>query len=642
MPAEPPDDLPKPSQFADRPVERPLLIFDGNCGFCRRTVERIREITGDRADYASSQEVGADFPSILPEEYLREVKLVETDGQVYGAAEAALRLIFDAGKSPWSGVPLWAYRQVPGVRWASETGYHFVATHRTLCSTLVRWLWGNDLRRATFQNARTWFLRALGAIYFIAFLSLRVQVDGLIGKDGILPVAPLLDDVRAQKGVAWGVFHLPSLAWLIGGSDGALHFLCNGGMVLALLLVAGVAPTLCLALLWVFYLSLATAGQTFLGYQWDALLLEAGFLSIFLTPLRWWTGWRATTPTVSRVGLFLLRWLLFRLMLMSGIVKLSSGDQTWLGLTALRYHYETQPLPTWIGWWMHQTPGWWQAVSAGFVFFAELAAPFFVWGPRRVRLAGFWVLVTLQVLIGLTGNYGFFNGLTAALCLLLIDDRQWPRWLAAEPAASIDNGVQRSRDPRWWGWLRLPVAAVYVAFGVMLLRQTWSPADARPTLLQGVYYQSIYPFRSLNSYGLFASMTTERPEIVVEGSNDGEHWTEYTFRWKAGDPRRAPAFVGPHMPRLDWQMWFGAFDRDDALPWFEPFMARLLQGSPAVLGLLEMNPFPDAPPRYVRAVLYDYHFTDPAERRRSGAWWRRQLRGVYFPAVSLQDFRARE
>ncbi len=211
MPAEPPDDLPKPSQFADRPVERPLLIFDGNCGFCRRTVERIREITGDRADYASSQEVGADFPSILPEEYLREVKLVETDGQVYGAAEAALRLIFDAGKSPWSGVPLWAYRQVPGVRWASETGYHFVATHRTLCSTLVRWLWGNDLRRATFQNARTWFLRALGAIYFIAFLSLRVQVDGLIGKDGILPVAPLLDDVRARKGVAWGVFHLPSL-----------------------------------------------------------------------------------------------------------------------------------------------------------------------------------------------------------------------------------------------------------------------------------------------------------------------------------------------------------------------------------------------------------------------------------------------
>ncbi len=315
MSSEPPDEVPK---FADRSVERPLLIFDGDCGFCRRTVERIREITGDRADYASSQEAGADFPSILPEEFAREVKLVETDGRVYGAAEAVCRLIFEAGKSPWSGVPLWVYRTVPGARRASEAGYHFVATHRMLFSTLVRWLWGNDLRRATFQTARNWFLRALGAIYFIAFLSLRLQVDGLIGKDGILPVAPLLDYVRAQKGVAWGVLHLPSLAWLISGSDGALHFLCNAGMALALLLVVGVAPPLCLALLWMSYLSLATAGQTFLGFQWDVLLLETGFLSIFLAPLRWWTGWRGAAGSGSRVALFLMRWLLFRFMLMSG------------------------------------------------------------------------------------------------------------------------------------------------------------------------------------------------------------------------------------------------------------------------------------------------------------------------------------
>ena len=464
-----------------------------------------------------------------------------------------------------------------------------------------------------------------------------MQVDALIGTYGILPFAPLLAAVRGQTSAFHGFLDLPSLAWIIGGSDGALHFLCDGGMILALLLVAGVAPALCLFLLWAFYLSLCAAGQVFMGYQWDALLLETGFLSIFLAPLRWWTGPLAATPPVSRVGLFLLRWLLFRLMLMSGIVKLTSGDATWYGLTALRYHYETQPLPTWIGWWMHQAPDWWQTMSAGFVFVAELAAPFLVWGPRRVRLAGFSILVALQILISLTGNYSFFNALTAVLCLLLVDDRQWPRWLVTTPAA-----FSLAREPRWWGWLRLPVLLVYAVFGAMLLRQTFSPEPLQPTLLQGIYFRTIYPFRSLNHYGLFASMTTERPEIVVEGSRDGEHWRAYTFRWQAGDLQRAPGFTGPHLPRLDWQMWFAALDREDALPWFEPFLLRLLQGSPAVVGLLEDNPFPDAPPRYVRALLYDYHFTDPAERRRTGAWWRRELRGGYFPAVSLQDFRAAE
>ena len=630
-----PGHLPTPAQFADRAVERPLVLFDGNCGFCRRTVERMREITGDRADYAPSQEAGGDFPSILPEEFAREVKLVETDGQVYGAAEAVCRLVFGAGKSPWWGVPLWAYRAVPGVRRASEAGYRFVAGHRTLFSALVRWLWGNDLRRATFQTARTWFLRALGTVYFVTFLSLRLQVDALVGRDGLLPFAPLLAAARAQMSTVAGFLALPSLAWVIGGDDGALHFLCDGGMALALGLIAGAAPVLCLCLLWAFYLSLCTAGQTFMGYQWDALLLEAGFLSIFLAPPRWWTGWRAAEGPVSRTALFMMRWLLFRFMLLSGVVKLTSGDATWRNLSALRYHYETLPLPTWAGWWTHQAPGWWQACSLVFVFAVELIVPFFVWGPRRVRLAGFWLLVGLQALIALTGNYGFFNGLTATLCLLLLDDRQWPRWLAAS------TGDSSPRTRRWPGWLLAPVAAVYVVFGALLLWGAFVPQARWPQTLERLYGDAV-PFRSLNDYGLFRTMTTERPEIIVEGSDDGEHWRAYTFRWMAGDPQRAPGFVAPYMPRLDWQMWFAALDRQDALPWFEPFLLRLLQGSPAVLGLLEDNPFPDRPPRYVRALLYDYRFTDPAERRRSGAWWRREARGVYFPAVSLQDFRSGE
>ena len=627
-----PEEPPTPAHFADRTVAKPLVIIDGDCGFCRRTAERMREITGDRADYAPSQEVGGDFPSILPEEFAREFKLVEPDGHITGGAEAACRLLFVGGKNPWSGFPLWAYRKIPGARRVVDVGYRFVAEHRMVFSALVRWGWGNDLRRPTFDAARTWFLRVLGLVYFAAFLSMRVQVDGLVGSGGVLPFARLLEAVRGRYGVVDRLLELPSLAWLVGGSDGALHGFCNGGMILALGLIAGVAPVCCLVLLWACYLSVCTAGQVFMGYQWDALLLEAGFLSIFLAPPRWWAGPRATLPPVSRVGMFLMRWLLFRLMLMSGVVKLTSGDATWSGLTALRYHYETQPLPTWVGWWMHQAPDWWQTGSVGFVFFAELAAPFFVWGPRRVRLAGFWVLVTLQGLIALTGNYGFFNALTAALCLLLLDDRQWPRWL-------VPRNIPLTREARGWRWLRAPVAAVYVVFGAMLLWQTIFPVRSASGWLQTAYYQDIYPFRSLNTYGLFASMTTERPEIILEGSRDGEHWQPYAFRWKMSDPQRAPAFVSPHLPRLDWQMWFAALDRDDALPWFEPFLVRLLQGSPEVLGLLAENPFPNAPPRYVRAVLYDYRFTDLAERRRTGAWWRRTEHGLYFPAVSLDDVR---
>ncbi len=186
-----------------------------------------------------------------------------------------------------------------------------------------------------------------------------------------------------------------------------------------------------------------------------------------------------------------------------------------------------------------------------------------------------------------------------------------------------------------------PVAVVYVVFGLLLLWRSFFPASRWPGPLEDAYVR-ISPFRSLNDYGLFRTMTVERPEIVIEGSNDGENWRAYAFRWKAGDPLRAPRFVAPYMPRLDWQMWFAALDRDDALPWFEPLMLRLLQGSPGVLALLADNPFPDAPPRYVRALLYDYRFTDPAERRRTGAWWRRDGRGEYFPAVSRQDFRGDE
>ena len=608
-----------------RLLHKPLMVFDGDCHFCRRWITRWQETTLDRVDYEPLQEAAADFPAIPRESFEQEVKLIDPDGRVSGGAEAVFRSLNHAARPGVLAVfAWWLYRKVPGFAPVTEWGYHQVAQHRTLASTFTRWFWGNDVTRPTYRTAQTWFLRVLGVVFLLAFGSLRLQIDGLIGARGILPFAPFLDAVRQQLGAAQGWHVLPTLCWLIGGSDGALHFLCNGGMVLAVLLIAGIAPALCLFLLWVFYLSLFSAGQMFLGFQWDILLLETGFLSIFLAPLRIWPR-RGSSTEPPALGLFGLRWLLFRLMLMSGLVKLTSGDASWLGFSALRYHYETQPLPTWLGWYAHQAAPWFQAVSVGFLFVVELVAPLFVFGPRRVRMAGFVLLVLLQFLIAATGNYGFFNLLTATLCLLLLDDKQWPRRLVVGP-----SNTPPTHRWHWPKWVLVPVVATFVFFGSLLL---WN--ELGPPWLPDAYAK-VAPFGTINGYGLFRVMTRERPELIVEGSRDGENWLPYAFKWKPGDPARAPGFVAPYMPRLDWQMWFAAlgdFQQNQRL--ITGLSQRLLEGSPPVLGLLGSNPFPDQPPRYVRVVRYDYHFTNSATRRQTGAWWRREELGPYCPVLSL-------
>jgi uncharacterized membrane protein YphA (DoxX/SURF4 family) len=395
-------------------------------------------------------------------------------------------------------------------------------------------------------------------------------------------------------------------------------------------------PVASLAGLWLLYLSLQTIGQDFLSFQWDLLLLEAGFLAIFLAPLelRSRRGHEAEPPWPI---VWLFRWLVFRLMFSSGAVKLLSGDPTWRNLTALEYHYWTQPLPTWIGWYASLLPNWFQELSCVLMFVIELGAPALIWVGARARFAAFLSFVILQVLIAATGNYGFFNLLTIALCVLLLDDSVWParlrRWRGPNraPAEAV----------RWPPALVGSVAALLLLLSVV---QTFSPrrvGGGWPPLLQALE-RAAAPLRLVGNYGLFAVMTTTRPEILLEGSDDGSTWQPYGFRWKPGDPSRAPAFVEPYQPRLDWQMWFAALGNARSNPWFVAFVWRLLRGSSDVTALLGRNPFPDHPPKYVRAVLYRYRFTDLAERRASGRWWRRERRGLYLPPVSLQSFRAAE
>ncbi len=578
---------------------------------------------------ASFQSAGARFAQDISIESFRSaVHLIETDGTIYQGAEAVFQML-SYGTGTGSGLGLWCYRRIPGWAGLTRFGYRFVAGHRPLTSAATKVLWGRGedaVCRPTYYHARAWFLRALGLIYLLAFSSFWSQVDGLIGHDGILPVAPWLAELRNRFGTE--VYRLlPTLCWF-NASDSFLHFLCAAGVVLSLLLILQIGPFFCLLLLWCLYLSLSVAGQVFMNFQWDYLLLEVGFFGIFLGPFRFFPSRRQQSP-ISPWALFLLRWLLFRLMFMSGVVKLTSGDDSWWNLTALRYHYETQPLPTPMAWWANQLPPWAQAFSTIVMFVLEIGAPFLLFGPRRIRLFGVLGLLVLQVLIALTGNYCFFNLLTAALCLLAVDDAVWPRFA---PKPNRSRPVVRGAT--WPSWVLVPLGLVVMVFSGPLLWNALYPEAEWPALVS-VPYRCLEPFRSLNGYGLFRVMTKTRPEIIIEGSQDGITWQPYEFKYKVGDPQRAPPVVAPHQPRLDWQMWFAALDDIQGEPWFANFLERLLQGSPSVLALLKTNPFQNAPPRFVRARLFEYHFTNPLEKKQTGAWWKREEKGIYCPAVSL-------
>ena len=472
------------------------------------------------------------------------------------------------------------------------------------------------------------FLRLLGLVYFFAFASLWSQILGLIGSRGILPAA---DFLRAAAG-SLGPRHswlLPTLAWM-NSSDTFLVALCAAGTVLSVLLMLDFAPLPILVVLWGCYLSLVNIGQDFLSFQWDALLLEAGFLAIFFAPMRLLPGLSRDAPP-SRVVLWLLRLLLFRLMFGSGVVKLASHDPSWRNLTALSFHYETQPLPTPIAWYMYQLPLAFHKVSTALVFVVELVAPFLIFAPRRLRFVGAGLLVGLQLLIALTGNYAYFNLLTMILCILLLDDACLRRLVPARLRARLPEPAQPAKNRSRRDLIVLPVAVVILVISGVQMADLFSKGNLVPGPARTLA-DMLDPFHVVNSYGLFAVMTTSRPEIVVEGSADGKNWLPYTFFYKPGDVRRAPPWVAPYQPRLDWQMWFAALGGPGSSPWFEGFMLGLLRGSPPILDLLQSNPFPHAPPRYVRALLYDYRFTD---RHTDGAWWRRELQGIYLPAVSL-------
>ncbi len=477
--------------------------------------------------------------------------------------------------------------------------------------------------------ARRLFLAGIAATYALAFGSLGVQVAGLFGAQGIAPLAERMQALRAELH-GWERCQLPTLLWF-GASDALLLGLCWSGAALALVALLGCVPRLALALCWALYLSFTCVGWPFLNFQWDALLLEAGLLALVWAPDGWRPFGRGEREP-ARVTRWLVYWLLFRLMVLSGAVKLASGDPAWRDGSALDFHYWTQPLPHRLSVFAHELPAGFQRFSVAAMFALELAAPCLLlvpWGRRRLRQLVAAAVALLMVLICATGNYGFFNFLTLVLCIPLLDDRAWGVLRrGSRPAAQAASFLARS-----------PVrAGVLAAFALLVLLLTTARALERLGRIEslpgplGALERAAGPLSSFNAYGLFSVMTRERPQLLVEGSADGVEWRPYEFRYQPGALERPPAFAGLHMPRLDWQLWFAGLEHDRPWrsEWTQAFLRRLLEGSPAVLALLGENPFPGEPPRFVRARVAPYRFASEAERR-AGVWWERGEARLFLP-----------
>lgn len=477
-----------------------------------------------------------------------------------------------------------------------------------------RWWTALFQLRTDYQLTASLLLRLLALLYLIAFASLYGQISGLVGTDGILPFDRILQRAYQLDGwLAW--LKLPNLFWF-NVSDLALKAGALAGCGFSVLLFFGRLQRLAAIALFVLYLSLYHAGQIFLSFQWDSLLLEAGFLAIFLV----------SGPTLLLILLY--EWLLFRFRFMSGLSKLISGDPSWANFTALQHYFETQPLPHIGSWYSQQLPVWIQQFGVGFTFFTELLVPFLIFMPRPYRIAAALITIFMQLLIITTSNHAFVNLLVIVLCVMLLDDRIIRRCLPEQVVSLLDKP---GKEP---GWLKSSISLVSGVLIVIVSSTAFYMYSTRSLLPEPVIKldDRVQSWGVGHIYHVFPTMQTSRQELIIQGSNDGKNWRNYAFKFKPGDVSQKPEFIVPYHPRLDWMMWFVPAQSGRQMQWFRQFQNQLKKGSPAVIALLKENPFPDRPPRFLRIKAYDYRFTTPSERKRTGEWWHREYLGL-FPYV---------
>lgn len=497
--------------------------------------------------------------------------------------------------------------------------------------------------------ARWIFLRALALIYFSAFYSLYFQIKGLIGPTGILPA---VDYLKAVSGQLHSIryWFAPTLLWF-GASDHALMAVCWAGLIASALVFFNVWPRVSLAICFVCFLSFIAAAQDFASYQSDGMLLASGFLSLFLAPPEIRPGLGRNHPP-SRASQFLLLWVWFRIYFESGVVKILSGDRSWRNFTAMDDYYQNSPLPTWIGWYVQHLPHWFHAATVGLTFAVELAICWALFLPRRLRIACFCIVTPFQIGIILTGNYAFLNYIVLALGFLLLDDR-FVEWVVPDRIRQLIDrapkapGVEMAPAGGSQGSTGAVAAKPMTGLGIAICavcflwifyattaKLVWMFTPRAP--LPQAPVQWLEPFRVANQYGLFAVMTHARYEIEFQGSQDGQNWTPYPFRYKPQNPAAAPGIYAPYQPRFEWNLWFaslGTWPQYRFVVWTEE---RLLSNDHDVLQLFGKNLFGANPPKEVRAVMYQYWFTSMKVKRETGMWWRRNLLGLYAPELERE------
>jgi lipase maturation factor 1 len=552
-------------------------------------------------------------------------------------------------------------------------------------ASVIRWLLDpvrGDVGRLI---ARWIFLRALGLIYFSAFFSLSSQIRGLIGPAGILPAGAYLRAVAESAGRA-RFWYAPTVFWFSSSSH-MLMAVCWIGLAASILVALNVVPRGALYVCFLCFLSFVTAAGEFSGYQSDGMLLEAGFIALFFAPHGLRPGLGVMNPPL-RASVFLLLWEWFRIYFESGIAKIASGDPEWRQFTAMDEYYQNGPLPTWIGWFVQHFPHGFHAASAFGTLALELVLVWMLFLPRRWRIVCFFIVTPWQIGIILTANYAFLNYLVLVLGFLLLDDRFLIRFVpqrwhetspdpsganapcepqrsvfdspsilttdgapaqaatdaairAHEGAAVSDAGpdatasrlgilhrhlasLQRTLTGVMFAW-------IFYASTVLLLWMLWprAPLPSTPVV-------ALEPFRIADRYGLFATMTRGRYEIEFQGSQDGQTWLAYPFRYKPQDPRKAPGIYAPYQPRFDWNLWFASLGEWRSNPIVPRTEQRLLTASADVLALFAGNPFPGKPPRQVRAVIWQYWFSTPEQKGAQGVWWTRQLLGLYAPTLQQE------
>ncbi len=480
---------------------------------------------------------------------------------------------------------------------------------------------------------RAVLLRALGFIYFVAFAILVFQHEPLLGAQGLLPVSAFLDAVREHYGgTAPALLRLPTLFWL-SSSDAALGVASYGGLLLSLLIMAGLSNAPILLLAWALYLSFAHVGQIFYGYGWDTLLCETGMLAVFLAPA-WRPGELDAKSPPPLVMVVLFRWLLFRLMFGAGLIKIR-GDECWRDLSCLVYHYETQPNPSPLSWYFHHLPRGVHQAGVLFNHLVELVAPFGLFGPRRVRLVCCTLTIIFQIVLIVSGNLSFLNWLTIVIALAALDDaalerlvpRRWREKIGKRLSALREQAPKPTRARLALVWGYAVVVMILSLDPIVNLLSTRQRMNA-----------SFEPLNLVNTYGAFGSIGRVRHEVVLEGTSASSIdattiWQEYEFPCKPGDVQRRPCMITPYHYRLDWQLWFAALGDFRSQPWLLNLVYKLLRGEPEARSMLAKDPFPDRPPRFIRARFYRYSFTSSRE---NGAWWERELVGEYLHPLSLE------